>query len=1395
MIVVGKHSIIFDTAGKTCTVNAFSPSAGTVDEVPIVDAAIAYDCPIQGKTFILLMRNVLSIPELSHNLIPPFILREGGVIVNECPKSQSLDPGKEDHSLFFSDAGLRIHLDLNGTFSSFKTRKPTEDELETCDKIFITPDSTVWDPYSSHFAENEEAMLDTDFELVQHPEKKTYLLQPDDAEYLELPNVDSVEKAIDAVLLNAMNGESIQNESLHGNHSIPFHEANVFAEAMSSNALCGKIATSIGSATTSDGPCPLFTGTLDEFESQFHSEISSLEMEKVTGVSPDFLSKIWSVSDEQAKDIVNSNTQLNRVPNEGMLSKQFSTNDRMLRYRRINSYFFTDTMFVTSAAKSTRGYTMLQVFVSDKGFIAVYPMERKSEFHDCLQVFCKEVGVPISLVVDPSGEQTSKAVKRFCNQVGTTLRILEEHTQWANRAELYIGFLKEAIRNDLKKSNCPMVLWDYCAQRRALIHNLTPRNLFQLEKCTPYQMQYGVQGDISNLCHFDWYDWCYYREEASNLFPKQKELLGRVLGPSKNEGNEMAQNILNFKANVVPRRTVRRLKQSELESESEKQKRSAFTANITKRLGDSLSLPPISAKPESMDPLDFDPRDQDEDEPIGWVDGDPIDPSNNRATFEHSLSDTLIGAEVLLPQGEDFKAARVKGRHTDANGKVVGTFHDNPLLNSLVYDVEFPDGTIREYSANVIAQNMYSSLDENGFSKLLLDCILQHQKDDSAVDKADKYLITKKGRRRLRKSTVGWKILVRWKDGNEQWVPLRLLKDNYPVQMAEYAKANQLEDESAFCWWVPYTLRKRDAILSSVKARVRKTNMKYGIKVPRTQQEAIAFDEENGNTFWQDAIDLEINTILPGFDFPEDGKPPPGYSKSSGHLVFDVKMDFTRKARWVKDGHLTPDPVDSNYAGVVSRESVRIAFTYAALNGLDVAAADVKSAYLQAPTSEKHYIICGSEFPLEYQGKVAVIKRALYGGKKAGSDYWKHMRTCMNHLGFEPCEADPDVWMRKAIKPSDGSEYWEYVLLYVDDALSVSHRPEEVLRNEIGKYWIMKSNSIGPPKLYLGNKVSKVTLENGVLAWSFGSSQYVQSAIANVERYLKTKNESLPKRASAPFTTNYRPEIDISRMLNPTESAYYQSLIGILRWIVELGRVDITCEVSMMASMMAMPRIGHLNQLFHIFAYLKQRHNSEMVFDPTLPDIDEDLFPREDWRHTPYSTATEDVPSRIPDARGFGFVISTYVDSDHAGDTVTRRSRTGFIVYLNRAPIFWFSKKQGGIETSSFGAEFIAMKQCCEYLRGLRYKLRMMGIPVEGPAYIFGDNKSVLANSSKPDSVLKKKSNSIAYHYVREGSATDEWRITYIPTGDNVADLLTKPLGGGEKRQKFIEMILHHVFI
>ena len=166
----------------------------------------------------------------------------------------------------------------------------------------------------------------------------------------------------------------------------------------------------------------------------------------------------------------------------------------------------------------------------------------------------------------------------------------------------------------------------------------------------------------------------------------------------------------------------------------------------------------------------------------------------------------------------------------------------------------------------------------------------------------------------------------------------------------------------------------------------------------------------------------------------------------------------------------------------------------------------------------------------------------------------------------------------------------------------------------------------------------------------------------------------------------------------------------------------------------------------------------------------------------------------MPQPRGLGFVMSAKVDADHAADTVTRRSRTGFLVYLNCALIFWFSKKQNSCESSTFGSEFTAMKQCCEYLRGLRYKLRMMGIPCEGPAYILGDNQSVLCNTSIPDSTLSKKSQSIAYHMIREGVARGEWMTAYIKSDMNDADLLTKKLPAGEKRRRFVSNILHHIY-
>ena len=116
------------------------------------------------------------------------------------------------------------------------------------------------------------------------------------------------------------------------------------------------------------------------------------------------------------------------------------------------------------------------------------------------------------------------------------------------------------------------------------------------------------------------------------------------------------------------------------------------------------------------------------------------------------------------------------------------------------------------------------------------------------------------------------------------------------------------------------------------------------------------------------------------------------------------------------------------------------------------------------------------------------------------------------------------------------------------------------------------------------------------------------------------------------------------------------------------------------------------------------------------------------------------------------------------------------------------------VESSSFGAEFIVMKQCCEYLGGLWYKLQMMGIPVEACIYVYGDNQSMLANMMIPDSALKKNLQSIAYHFIHEGVARDEWHMAYVSMLNNEADLLTKLLPSGEKCKGFVQNLLHHIF-
>ena len=146
MMTVGRHCKIIQFTGQHAVVHGFTDDLSTLEKVPIVDVLIAYDDKITSKTYLLVARNALHIPTNSHNLVPPFLMREAGLLVDEEPKCQAPQPTIENHSIFDEGTGLRIHLKLNGIFSYFPTRAPTDAEVENWEDyevIWLTPDSPV----------------------------------------------------------------------------------------------------------------------------------------------------------------------------------------------------------------------------------------------------------------------------------------------------------------------------------------------------------------------------------------------------------------------------------------------------------------------------------------------------------------------------------------------------------------------------------------------------------------------------------------------------------------------------------------------------------------------------------------------------------------------------------------------------------------------------------------------------------------------------------------------------------------------------------------------------------------------------------------------------------------------------------------------------------------------------------------------------------------------------------------------------------------------------------------------------------------------------------------------------------------------------------------------------
>jgi hypothetical protein len=210
----------------------------------------------------------------------------------------------------------------------------------------------------------------------------------------------------------------------------------------------------------------------------------------------------------------------------------------------------------------------------------------------------------------------------------------------------------------------------------------------------------------------------------------------------------------------------------------------------------------------------------------------------------------LVGLELTLPQGEMMVPATVIGVSMDADGKVISNENENPILNTTLYDVQFNDGMIKSYAANTVAENVYNMVNANGESEAIFSGIIGHRSTDNAVSKSDRFF-TVGGKKFPRKTTAGWQFNVVFtveSIRSTQWITLKELKESHPVQVAEYVTAKGIAKEPAFSWWVPYTLKKLEAIVSAVKSHLKHTSHKYSVEVPRSFDHAKQLDRRNNNT-------------------------------------------------------------------------------------------------------------------------------------------------------------------------------------------------------------------------------------------------------------------------------------------------------------------------------------------------------------------------------------------------------------------------------------------------------------------------------------------------------------------------------------------------------------------
>ena len=870
----------------------------------------------------------------------------------------------------------------------------------------------------------------------------------------------------------------------------------------------------------------------------------------------------WT-SPSSIQDTFNVTTRHGSAPHtQDYIKKHFKSRNPVFNIPRRSEAVATDTIFSDTPAVDD-GSTMAQFFCGRDTLVCdAYGIKSTQQFINTLSDNIRKRGAMDTLISDGGKYEISKRVTDLLRSLFIQDYQSEPYHQHQNKAENRFGLAKRYTNTVMNTSGCPAFCWLLCLQYICVVlnHLASPT----LQGICPVQALEGTTPDISFLLHFSFYEPVYYRIDSSepdlNFPSSSNEKKGFWVGFADNQGDSLTWRILTEDTQkIIIRSGVR----------------SALRTTTNQRLaspsGEGTTLPfpiPYSQSPNflPLDPLDASTPNfehfvksqtgEDEDNPIPMAN---IDIPN------------LLGRSFLLPPEDNGERHMAKVIDIDDHGQTLEDIKFKLKIN------KDQDEEIMSYNQLMDYIQKGTDAEEDPDSLFKFRDIVAHQGPLESTDpnhKGSKY-----------------NVMVEWESGEVTYEPLTLISKDDPITCAVYAKKHDLLDTTGWKHLKRYAKTSKRLIRAVKQSRIRQVRAsvryQHGFQVPKDYNDAMRLDKENGNTHWQDAVDLELTQIHEYKVFKDTGKAkfhngkvvtPDGFQKIRVHFVYAVKHDGRFKARLVADGHLTKEPVESIYSGVVSLRSLRMVVFLSQLNNLEIWGADVGNAYLEAYTDEKLCIMAGPEFK-ELQGHLLIMVKALYGTGSGGARWHDRLFDILQEMKFKPSKADPDVWMR----PEPGGTFYEYIAVYVDD-LAIAAKDSQAFCNELKKKYNLKLKGVGPLEYHLGCTYKKDP--DGTLAAD--PRRYVNKILESFERMFKEK----PRKSRPPLEGGDHPELDTSELCDEHQTNQFQTLIGQLQWLISLGRFDIAVHVMSLSRFRAQPMKGHLDRAKRIVGYLHCKRDS-----------------------------------------------------------------------------------------------------------------------------------------------------------------------------------------------------------